>query len=78
MMARGFSWLIELLVALTMTLAIAGGARRLSCRRHARLSIACLANLDLQQRGRTAIDVLSHGAQVGRQECRCNGRPWGR
>jgi type II secretory pathway pseudopilin PulG len=57
MMARGFS-VIELLVALTMTLVIAGALATVVPPARAAFD-RVPGELDLQQRGRTAIDVLS-------------------
>ena len=57
MMARGFS-VIELLVALTMTLVIAGALASVVPPARAAFD-RVPGELDLQQRGRTAIDVLS-------------------
>jgi len=55
--ARGFSF-VELLIAMTITMLIAGAIAGVAP--HARAAFDRVpADLDLQQRGRTAIDVLS-------------------
>lgn len=59
MMARGFS-VIELLVALTMTLAIAAALANVVPSARAVFD-RVPGEFDQQQRGRAAIDILSHG-----------------
>jgi type II secretory pathway pseudopilin PulG len=65
MMARGFS-VIELLVALTMTLVIAGALAKMVPPARAAFD-RVPGELDLQQRGRTAIDALSRALRSAGQ-----------